>query len=41
MGRNAGPDGIVTKTWPTGVMMVWEAGMLIGYPILYYVQDAS
>lgn len=41
MRRNAGPYGVMTKTWPTGVMMVWVAGMLIGYLILYYVQDAS
>lgn len=41
MGRNAGPDGIMTKTWPTGVMMGWVAGMLTGYLILYHVQDAS
>ncbi|MEC8495024.1 MAG: hypothetical protein VXZ39_08875 [Planctomycetota bacterium] len=41
MGRNAGPDGILTKTGPTGVMMVWVAGMLIGDLILYHVQDAS
>ena len=40
MGRNAGPDGIMTKTWPAGVMMAWVAGMLIGDLILHHVQDA-
>lgn len=40
MGRNAGPDGIMTKTWPTGVMMVWVAGMLIGDLILHHVRNA-
>ena len=35
MGRNAGPDGFMSKTWSTGVMMVWVASMLIGDLILY------
>lgn len=41
MRNNAGPYGVMTKTWPTGVMMVWVAAMLIGYLLLYYVQDAG
>ena len=40
MRRNAGPYGVMTKTWPTGVMMVWVAALLIGYLVLYYVQDS-
>lgn len=39
MRRNAGPYGVMTKTWPTGVMMVWVAALLIGYLVLYYAQD--
>ena len=40
MGRNAGPYRIMTKTWPTGVMMVGVAGMLIGDLILHHVRNA-
>lgn len=35
---HAGPYGILTRTWPTGVMMVWVALLLAGYLVLYYVQ---
>lgn len=38
MRLNKGPYGVMTKTWPTGVMMVWVAVLLVGYLMLYYVQ---
>jgi multicomponent Na+:H+ antiporter subunit D len=38
MRANKGPYGVMTKTWPTGVMMVWVAVLLVGYLMLYYVQ---
>ena len=38
MRHHAGPYGIMTRTWPTGVMMVWVALLLAGYLVLYYVQ---
>ena len=38
MRYNAGPYGIMTRTWPTGVMMVWVALLLVGYLVLYYLQ---
>ncbi|MEO1697854.1 MAG: Na(+)/H(+) antiporter subunit D [Planctomycetota bacterium] len=37
MRRNAGPYGVMTRTWPTGVMMVWVTALLVGYLVLYYV----
>lgn len=30
----------MTKTWPTGVIMVGVAGMLIGDLVLHHVPDA-
>lgn len=38
MRQSAGPYGVMTRTWPTGVMMVWVAALLVGYLVLYYVQ---
>jgi multicomponent Na+:H+ antiporter subunit D len=38
MRYNAGPYGLMNKSWPTGVMMVWVAVLLVGYLVLYYVQ---
>ncbi len=38
MRLNQGPYGVMTKTWPTGVMMVCVAVLLVGYLMLYYVQ---
>ncbi|MEM9800653.1 MAG: Na(+)/H(+) antiporter subunit D [Planctomycetota bacterium] len=38
MRHNAGPYGVMTRTWPTGAMMVWVAVFLLGYLVLYYVQ---
>ncbi|MFT7167720.1 MAG: multicomponent Na+:H+ antiporter subunit D [Paracoccaceae bacterium] len=35
---NQGPYGVMTRIWPTGVMMVWVAVLLVGYLMLYYVQ---
>ena len=35
---NAGPYGVMTKTWPTGVMMIFVAALLVGYLVLYYVE---
>lgn len=37
MRRNNEAVGVMTKTWPTGVMMVWVATLLVGYLVLYYV----
>jgi multicomponent Na+:H+ antiporter subunit D len=38
MPRNQGPYGVMTKTCPTGVTMVWVGVLLVGYLMLYYVQ---
>ncbi|HPF13781.1 MAG: Na(+)/H(+) antiporter subunit D [Planctomycetes bacterium] len=38
MRTHAGPYGVMTKTWPTGIMMIWVALLLVGYLVLYYVQ---
>jgi multicomponent Na+:H+ antiporter subunit D len=35
--RHHGPEGALARTWPTGVMALCAAGMLLLYLILYYV----
>ncbi len=38
MRASAGPYGVMTRTWSTGVMMVWVAVLLVGYLVLFYVE---
>lgn len=35
--RHHGPQGILSKTWPTGSMVMWVAFLLGAYLIFYYV----
>ena len=35
--RHHGPQGILSKTWPTGSMVMWVAFLLGAYLILYYM----
>ncbi len=37
--RHHGPQGILSKTWPTGSMVMWVAFLLGAYLIFYYVYD--
>lgn len=36
--RHNGPYGILSRTWPTGAMMVGVGVLLFAYLVLYYVQ---
>ncbi|MEZ6016440.1 MAG: Na(+)/H(+) antiporter subunit D [Planctomycetota bacterium] len=36
--RHRGPYGVLSKTWPTGAMMLGVAVLLVSYLLLYYVQ---
>ena len=36
--RHSGPYGVLSKTWPTGAMMLGVAVLLVMYLVLYYVQ---
>ncbi len=38
MRHHAGPYGVMTRTWTTGVNMVWVAVLLVGYLVLYYLR---
>lgn len=35
--RHHGPQGILSRTWPTGSMVMWVAFLLGGYLIFYYI----
>jgi len=35
--RHHGPDGILARTWPTGVMAFWMTIILAAYLILSYL----
>jgi len=35
--RHHGPDGLLARPWPTGVMVLWTTVMLAAYLILFYL----
>ncbi|MEM7401137.1 MAG: Na(+)/H(+) antiporter subunit D [Pseudomonadota bacterium] len=35
--RHHGPEGILSRTWPTGSMVMWVATLLGAYLIFYYI----
>ena len=37
--RHHGPQGILSKTWPTGSMVLWVAFLLGAYLIFYYLYE--
>lgn len=37
--RHHGPQGILSKTWPTGSMVMWVAFLLGAYLIFYYLYE--
>ncbi|MEJ8571333.1 Na(+)/H(+) antiporter subunit D [Microbaculum marinum] len=36
--RHHGPDGILARTWPTGLMALWTTLLLAAWLVIYYVQ---
>jgi multicomponent Na+:H+ antiporter subunit D len=35
--RHHGPAGVLSRTWPTGSMVLWVAILLASYLVLYYL----
>ncbi|MCH8858536.1 MAG: hypothetical protein IID54_03050 [Proteobacteria bacterium] len=37
MYRTCGPDGVLARSWPTGVMAFWTTAMLAAYLVFFYL----